>query len=90
MGSFSRIDNYTRAMRVFWNLNRSAPLYFATNLLLTQAIRWVGIRTDILAGLFTASLGAYLLYGGGVSPSQTGFSLNMAGSFHSLELSALG
>lgn len=40
------------------------------------------VRADALAGLFTASLGAYLIYGPGTqSSASTGFSLNMAGEF---------
>lgn len=43
--------------------------------------RWIAIRSDTLGGLFTAALGAYLVYGGGhdSSASRTGFSLTMAG-----------
>ncbi len=39
------------------------------------------IRIDVLAGLFSAGLAAYLVYGEGISASNTGFSLTMAGMF---------
>ncbi|KZV74802.1 P-loop containing nucleoside triphosphate hydrolase protein [Peniophora sp. CONT] len=68
--SYRRIDEYTRAARTFYDLNR-----------------WVGIRIDGLAGLFTAVLAAYMIYGPGhehVLPSDVGFSLNMAVGFSGL------
>ncbi|KAF8827742.1 hypothetical protein HHX47_DHR4000402 [Lentinula edodes] len=41
--------------------------------------RWIGIRVDALAGIFTAALGAYLVYGdNGTSAANTGFSMTMA------------
>ena len=41
---------------------------------------WFTIRIDALSGLFIVGLAAYLVYGGrGVSPSNTGYSLNVAG-----------
>ncbi|KAF9270593.1 P-loop containing nucleoside triphosphate hydrolase protein [Marasmius fiardii PR-910] len=43
--------------------------------------RWVGIRMNLLAGVFASCLGAYLVYGQGQSASNTGFSLNMAIGF---------
>ena len=49
-------------------------------MILTLETSWVSIRTDALAGLFSAGLGVYLVYGqGGSSASQTGFSLTLAG-----------
>ncbi|KIK69636.1 hypothetical protein GYMLUDRAFT_236138 [Collybiopsis luxurians FD-317 M1] len=49
--------------------------------------RWIAIRADTLAGIFTAGLGAYLIYGnGGTSPANTGFSMTMAVKFTSLIL----
>ncbi|KAK0487292.1 P-loop containing nucleoside triphosphate hydrolase protein [Armillaria novae-zelandiae] len=50
--------------------------------------RWVSIRTDALAGIFTSSLAIYLVYGKGsnMSAANTGFSLAMAVSFSSLIL----
>ncbi|KAJ3556484.1 hypothetical protein NM688_g2007 [Phlebia brevispora] len=48
--------------------------------------RWVCIRIETLAGLFAASLGAYLVYWGGVSASNTGFSLTMAVGFSGMIL----
>ncbi|VDC01967.1 unnamed protein product [Peniophora sp. CBMAI 1063] len=68
--SYRRIDEYTRAARTFYDLNR-----------------WVGIRIDGLAGLFTAVLAAYMVYGPGHEkflPSDIGFSLNMAVGFSGL------
>lgn len=49
--------------------------------LLTHAhYSWICIRTETLAGVFTASLAAYLVYGRDGSPTaaNTGFSLTMA------------
>lgn len=46
--------------------------------------RWIAIRVDTLASLFTAGLGAYLVYGPPLDPSSVGFSLNMAGTPHGL------
>lgn len=57
-----RINRYTRAARVYYNLNR-----------------WVCVRIDTISGLFAAGLGAYLVYFQNHSPSNIGFSLNMAG-----------
>ncbi|GAW10408.1 P-loop containing nucleoside triphosphate hydrolase protein [Lentinula edodes] len=49
--------------------------------------RWIGIRVDALAGIFTAALGAYLVYGdNGTSAANTGFSMTMAVGFTSLTL----
>ncbi|PBK97861.1 P-loop containing nucleoside triphosphate hydrolase protein [Armillaria gallica] len=50
--------------------------------------RWISIRTDALAGIFTSSLAIYLVYGRGsnMSAANTGFSLAMAVSFSSLIL----
>ncbi|KAK0464667.1 P-loop containing nucleoside triphosphate hydrolase protein [Desarmillaria tabescens] len=43
--------------------------------------RWIAIRTDALAGMFTSSLAIYLVYGRGssMSAANTGFSLATAG-----------
>jgi hypothetical protein len=40
--------------------------------------RWVCVRIDVISGLFAAGLGAYLVYFKSHSPSNVGFSLNMA------------
>ncbi|KAJ3747371.1 multidrug resistance-associated ABC transporter [Lentinula detonsa] len=49
--------------------------------------RWIGIRVDVLAGIFTAALGAYLVYGNsGTSAANTGFSVTMAVNFTALSL----
>ncbi|KAH9922615.1 uncharacterized protein B0H18DRAFT_1120791 [Fomitopsis serialis] len=41
--------------------------------------RWVTIRISALGSFFAAALAAYLVYGKGITASNTGFSLNMAG-----------
>ncbi|CCM00626.1 uncharacterized protein FIBRA_02662 [Fibroporia radiculosa] len=61
--------------RAFYNLNSEN--------------RWVFIRTDSLAALFSASLGAYLVYSGSATASDTGFSLSMAVGFSSYILYAV-
>lgn len=48
--------------------------------------RWVCIRIETLAGLFSAGLATYLVYWGGVSASNTGFSLTMAVGFSAMIL----
>ena len=48
--------------------------------------RWINVRIDILGALFTASLAAYLTYGGNVSAADVGFSLNRAAEFTSMVL----
>ncbi|KAE9403973.1 P-loop containing nucleoside triphosphate hydrolase protein [Gymnopus androsaceus JB14] len=49
--------------------------------------RWIAIRADSLAGIFTAGLGAYLVYGhSGTSAANTGFSMTMAVGFTSFIL----
>ncbi|KAK7694256.1 hypothetical protein QCA50_001436 [Cerrena zonata] len=40
--------------------------------------RWISIQTDVLAGIFCASLAAYLIYGGHMDSSSIGFSITMA------------
>ena len=45
--------------------------------------RWVCVRIEVLAGLFSSGLAAYLVYWGGVSASNTGFALTMAGELES-------
>lgn len=44
--------------------------------------RWIGTRIDLLAGLFSAGLAAYLVYGRSTTASNTGFSLAMAGTLY--------
>ena len=44
----------------------------------------MGLRVDIMAALFTAGVGAYLVYGPPRDPSSIGFSLNMAGTIGDL------
>ncbi|KAI0697137.1 multidrug resistance-associated ABC transporter [Cytidiella melzeri] len=48
--------------------------------------RWVCIRIESLAGLFAAALATYLVYGGRVNASNTGFSLTMAVGFSNMIL----
>ncbi|KAF5356102.1 hypothetical protein D9756_004037 [Leucocoprinus leucothites] len=67
--SMERINRYTRAARVFYNLNR-----------------WVCVRIDTISGMFAAGLAAYLVYFKSNSPSNVGFSLNMATWFSSMIL----
>ena len=43
--------------------------------------RWIGIRTNLLGAIFTASLASYLLVHRSLSAANTGFSLNMALEF---------
>lgn len=53
----------------------------AQQLLNCTSTRWVCIRIETLAGAFSAGLAAYLVYWGGVSASNTGFALTMAGTY---------
>ena len=39
----------------------------------------MSLRIEVLAGLFAAGLAAYLVYGGGASAANAGFSLTIAG-----------
>ncbi|KAJ6574692.1 hypothetical protein B0H19DRAFT_1371649 [Mycena capillaripes] len=48
--------------------------------------RWVCVRIDLLGGLFAASLAYYLVYFQSHSPSNIGFSLNMAIGFSGMIL----
>ncbi|KAG5650067.1 hypothetical protein H0H81_000902 [Sphagnurus paluster] len=48
--------------------------------------RWIGIRIDIISGLFTASLATYLVYFQNQKASNTGFALNMAVGFSGMIL----
>ncbi|EIN13416.1 P-loop containing nucleoside triphosphate hydrolase protein [Punctularia strigosozonata HHB-11173 SS5] len=49
--------------------------------------RWICVRIDVLGGLFSAGLAAYLLYVQGMrDASNTGFSLTMAVAFSSMIL----
>ncbi|KAF5334422.1 hypothetical protein D9758_017870 [Tetrapyrgos nigripes] len=43
--------------------------------------RWIDIRVNVLANMFTAGLGAYLIYLSHQTASNIGFSLNMAVGF---------
>lgn len=43
--------------------------------------RWLCVRIELLGNTFTATLAAYLLYGPQKGASNTGFLLNMAGTF---------
>ena len=44
--------------------------------------RWVCVRVDAMGGLFAAGLATYLVYFKSHGASNTGFSLNMAGTIH--------
>ncbi|KAJ7101009.1 hypothetical protein C8R43DRAFT_1141277 [Mycena crocata] len=48
--------------------------------------RWICVRIDVLGGLFAASLAYYLIYFQSHSPSNIGFSLNMAIGFSGMIL----
>ena len=48
--------------------------------------RWINVRIDVLGALFTASLAAYLTYGGKISAADVGFSLNRAAEFTNMVL----
>ena len=43
--------------------------------------RWIGLRIDFLATVFTSTLATYLVYGGSVGAANAGFTLNMALEF---------
>lgn len=44
--------------------------------------RWVSLRIEVLAGLFSAILATWLVYGDGASAANAGFALTMAGTLH--------
>ncbi|KAJ8084433.1 hypothetical protein PM082_003203 [Marasmius tenuissimus] len=46
--------------------------------------RWISMRMDIVAGVLSSSLAAYLVYGQGQSALNTGFVLNMAIGFNAI------
>lgn len=53
---------------------------FLIRLIETESLRrWISLRLDVLGGLFTSGLAAYLVYVANVQASDIGFSLNMAG-----------
>ncbi|KAI0711040.1 P-loop containing nucleoside triphosphate hydrolase protein [Cerioporus squamosus] len=70
--SYLKLDNYTRASRTFYTLNR-----------------WVALRFEVLAAIFSASLASYLVYGPGAKAALTGFALIKAVGFSSMILSWL-
>lgn len=39
--------------------------------------RWIGVRIDLLGGIFSAGLATYLIYGRPIGASNSGFALNM-------------
>ncbi|KJA25244.1 hypothetical protein HYPSUDRAFT_37726 [Hypholoma sublateritium FD-334 SS-4] len=39
--------------------------------------RWIGVRIDLLGGIFRAGLATYLIYGRPIGASNSGFALNM-------------
>lgn len=48
--------------------------------------RWVCVRIDALGGAFAAALGAYVIYGRGMTSNDAGFSLTMAVAFSGMIL----
>ncbi|KAJ7758491.1 P-loop containing nucleoside triphosphate hydrolase protein, partial [Mycena maculata] len=66
--SLARINHFIRPAISFWNLNRQV---------------WITVRSEIFSGVFSASLGWYLVYGGGshYGAADVGFSISMALSF---------
>lgn len=57
----------------------SGPHTMTRHMLDSKRNRWICVRLDCLGALFVALLAAYLVYGGGVGASRTGFSVTMAG-----------
>ena len=43
--------------------------------------RWISVRAEALAALFSAALAAYLVYGKAYDAARTGFSMTAAGKF---------
>lgn len=77
-----RIDHYTRISRTLYNLNRSSPFIFSLLKLLTDNYRWLTLRIQLLNGMFSAGLAAYLVYGPkSINASNVGFSLATAAWF---------
>ncbi|KAL0960612.1 hypothetical protein HGRIS_005644 [Hohenbuehelia grisea] len=67
------------SMRRIDRYTRSARTFLNLN-------RWISIRSEVLGGIFTAGLGAYLVYWTQNTPADVGFSLAMAVGFSSLIL----
>lgn len=53
---------------------------FNVNALPEIVFRWICIRIDASGAIFSTGLAAYLVYGSSFDASNTGFSLNMAGT----------
>ncbi|KAI0317990.1 hypothetical protein OF83DRAFT_1118292 [Amylostereum chailletii] len=71
-----RLESYGRINRY----TRAGRTYYNLN-------RWVSLRIDLLGGLFSAALAAYLIYGPrNILPSNTGFALTQAVSFSGMIL----
>ncbi|KAI0793372.1 hypothetical protein C8Q75DRAFT_749936 [Abortiporus biennis] len=70
-----KLESYKRINRY----TRSARTFYNLN-------RWICIRIESLGGVFASGLAAYLVYAGGVTASNTGFSLTMAVGFSSMIL----
>ena len=67
-----RVESYRRID----NYTRTGRTFYNLN-------RWISTRIDVIGGLFSAALGAYLVYGptnSSALPSNVGFSLTMAGT----------
>ena len=43
--------------------------------------RWITVRIDGLSGVFTASVAAFLVYGGSLNAGQAGFTISVVLSF---------
>ena len=43
--------------------------------------RWIAVRIDGLSGVFTASVAAFLVYGGSLNAGQAGFTISVVLSF---------
>ena len=71
-------------------LEQVTLLYIVPDVALTNMNdRWIGVRTDVLGGVFSGVIGAYLVYGNHkIAAGNTGFALNqiLVFSFHLLGL----
>ncbi|KAI0932658.1 hypothetical protein AcW1_000283 [Taiwanofungus camphoratus] len=70
-----RQESYARTDRY----TRAARTFYNLN-------RWVCIRIETFGAVFSSGLAAYLVYGGALNASNTGFSLNMAVGFSGMIL----
>lgn len=77
------MNNYTHAALCSFDFNRCdfIVLSMATHIN-TFFPRWVSLRIEVLAGLFSAILATWLVYGDGASAANAGFALTMAGKLN--------